>query len=56
MEAAGTVLTHSDMRAGNTFAHPEEVKPAQLKTNVVGDAIEVLLPRGSVAVVECKLG
>lgn len=56
VEARGTVLAHSDMHAGNTFTHPEEVKPAPLAVNAVGDAVEIALPKSSVAVVECRLG
>jgi alpha-L-arabinofuranosidase len=54
-EARGTVLTHPDMHAGNTFSHPEEVKPGALPVTLSGDAVEVALPRNSVAVVECML-
>jgi alpha-N-arabinofuranosidase len=54
-EARGTVLAHSDMRAGNTFSHPEEVKPSALTSTVVADGIEVVLPKNSVALIECML-
>jgi alpha-L-arabinofuranosidase len=54
-EARGTVLAHSDMRGENTFSRPDEVKPAALPATVSGDGIEVVLPKRSVAVVECML-
>ena len=37
VEARGTVLTHSDMRARNTFENPNEVRPASLAVDVSGD-------------------
>lgn len=55
-EARGTILSHSDLHAGNTLSHPDEVKPASLAVDVVGDAIEVVLPKNAVAAVECRLG
>jgi alpha-N-arabinofuranosidase len=55
-EARGTVLTHSDMRARNTFEHPDEVRPASLAVVVRGDTISVELPKHSVAALEVRLG
>jgi alpha-L-arabinofuranosidase len=54
-EARGTVLTHHEMRAANTFSNPDEVKPAPLAATVIGDGIELTLPKNSVAIVECDL-
>jgi hypothetical protein len=43
------------MRAGNTFSRPEEVKPSALTSTVIADGIEVVLPKNSVALIECML-
>ncbi len=56
VEARGIVLTHQDMRATNTFAKPEEVKPAAHPVKVAGDAIELVLPKHSVTRVDCRVG
>jgi alpha-N-arabinofuranosidase len=55
VEARGAVLTHSDMRARNTFEHPDEVRPATLAVHVTGDTAAVVLPKHSVAAVELRL-
>ena len=55
VEGRGTVLTHSDMRARNTFENPNEVRPASLAVDVSGDTAAVVLPRHSVAAVELQL-
>jgi alpha-L-arabinofuranosidase len=54
-EAQGKVLTHSDMRATNTFHDPEEVKPASQRIKVNGDALQLLVPKQAVVLVECVL-
>jgi len=54
-EARGLVLTHQDMRATNTFANPEEVKPAAHPVKVVADAIVLNLPKQAVVLVECEI-
>ncbi len=51
-EAKGVVLTHADMRAANTFAKPDEVRPAALAVKVAGDVAEVTLPPKSVAALD----
>jgi alpha-L-arabinofuranosidase len=43
------------MRATNTFADPDEVKPAAHPVRVVADALEVSLPRQAVVMVECEI-
>jgi hypothetical protein len=43
------------VRATNTFADPDEVKPAALPVRVVADALELSLPKQAVVVVECKI-
>jgi alpha-L-arabinofuranosidase len=40
-EARGQVLTHQDMRATNTFAKPEEVKPVAHPVKLAGDTIRI---------------
>jgi alpha-N-arabinofuranosidase len=54
-EARGLVLTHQDMRATNTFADPDEVKPAAHPVRVVANALELSLPKHAVVLVECDL-
>jgi alpha-L-arabinofuranosidase len=54
-EARGMVLTHQDMRATNTFADPEEVKPVAHPVRMAADAIVVNLPRQAVVSVECEI-
>ena len=51
-EARGVVLTHADMRAANTFAKPDEVRPGPLAVRVAGDVAEVTLPPKSVAALD----
>jgi alpha-N-arabinofuranosidase len=52
-DVRGTVLTHSDMRATNTFAEPNQVKPAEHPVRLAGNAIQLNLPKQAVALVEC---
>jgi len=54
-EARGLVLTHDDMRATNTFADPDEVKPAAHPVRVVADAIELKLPKQAIVLLECEI-
>jgi len=54
-EVRATVLTHSDMRATNTFAQPDEVKPASLAVRLQSGAIEFTLPKQSVVAVEVEV-
>jgi alpha-L-arabinofuranosidase len=56
VEAHGTVLTHGDMRARNTFESPNEVSPASLAVKPDGDTVTVDLPKHSVTAVELRLG
>jgi alpha-L-arabinofuranosidase len=55
VEARGTVLTHGDMRARNTFEHPDEVRPASLAATVRGDTVGVTLPKHSVTALDVRL-
>jgi alpha-N-arabinofuranosidase len=54
-EAQGKVLTHSDMRATNTFHDPEEVKPALHPIKISGVGLQLSLPKQAVVLVECVL-
>jgi alpha-L-arabinofuranosidase len=54
-DARGLLLTHSDMRATNTFSDPDEVKPAAHPVKVVADTLELSLPRQAVLLVECDI-
>jgi alpha-L-arabinofuranosidase len=55
LEGRGTVLTHADMTAGNTFDHPDQVKPAPFPVNVSASRAEVTLPQRSVISLELKI-
>ena len=54
-EARASILTHLDMRATNTFADPDEIKPAQHPVRVVGDALELGVPKQSILLIECAI-
>ena len=54
-EARGTVLTHADMRAANTFDRPDEVRPAPLSVEVSGNAASFAIPPRGLAAVSLDL-
>ncbi len=54
-EARARVLTHSDMRAANTFQSPAEVVPAALPATVVPGGVQVTIPGKSVAALEIRI-
>jgi alpha-L-arabinofuranosidase len=54
-EARASVLTHSDMRATNSFTDIEEVKPAKHLVKVVADSLELTVPTHAVVLVECAI-
>jgi alpha-N-arabinofuranosidase len=54
-EARGTVLTHADMTARNTFDQPENVKLAPLPVNIKGGTVEVAIPQHAVASIEVRV-
>ena len=54
-EARGSVLTHADMTARNTFDRPEEVKLAPLAVNVRGGMVEVAIPKHAVVSIEVRV-
>lgn len=54
-EGRGTVLTHGDMQARNTFERPEEVRPGPIKVEARGQSVVVTLPARSVAALELRM-
>ena len=54
-EGRGTVLTHGDMRARNTFEAPEEVRLAPLAVAVASNSVLVEIPKHAVAAFEIGL-
>jgi alpha-N-arabinofuranosidase len=55
VEGRGQVLTHSDMRAHNTFERPDEVRLAPLPVLIRGAAAEVSIPRQAVVALGLRL-
>jgi alpha-L-arabinofuranosidase len=51
-EGRGTVLTHDDMTATNTFAGPDNVTPSALAVRISGDDAYVTIPRRAVVALE----
>jgi len=54
-EGRGTVLTHSDMRARNTFQNPNEVRLAVLPVKISGETLTVEIPKQAVAAIDIQL-
>jgi alpha-N-arabinofuranosidase len=54
-EGRGQALTHSDMRARNTFQNPDEVKPSPLPVNVGAGGLTLEIPKHAVVAVEVQL-
>jgi alpha-L-arabinofuranosidase len=55
VEGRGQVLTHSDMRAHNTFERPDEVRLAPLPVLIRGAVAEVSIPRQAVVALGLRL-
>src|SRR5215813_12141108 len=51
----GVALTHSDMRARNTFQNTDEVRPSSLPVKISNEGVVVTLPKQAVAAVEIRL-
>lgn len=51
-----TVLTHAELNAHNTFAHPDVVKPKETEGKERGESIKVVLPPASVTRLDVRLG
>jgi alpha-N-arabinofuranosidase len=54
-EGRGVALTHSDMRARNTFQNSDEVRPASLPLKIGNERVVVVIPKHAVAAVEIQL-
>jgi alpha-L-arabinofuranosidase len=54
-DGRGVALTHSDMRARNTFQNPDEVRPASLPVEIGNEGVVVVIPKQAVAAVEIQL-
>ena len=48
VEATGSVLTHPQITAGNSFDHPDEVHPADVRVSARGGKLELSVPARSV--------
>jgi alpha-L-arabinofuranosidase len=55
-EARGTLLTHSDMRAANSFQRPNEVRLTSLPVKASGEGLTVEIPKQSVVAIETTVG
>jgi len=55
VEGQGTVLAHADMTAGNTFHHPDEVKPAPFPVTIRGNGAEISLPQRAVVSLDLRM-
>jgi alpha-N-arabinofuranosidase len=54
-DGRGTVLTHSDMRARNTFQNTNEVSPSPLPVKPGGEGFVVAIPKQAVVAIEIQL-
>jgi alpha-N-arabinofuranosidase len=54
-EGRGTVLTHPDMTARNTFDRPDEVRPLPQPVTLRANGAEVTLPPRSVVSLELRM-
>jgi alpha-L-arabinofuranosidase len=54
-EARASVLTHTNMWATNTYADPNEVKPAALPAKLAAGAVELTVPRQAVVALELQI-
>ena len=55
VEGRGTLLTHEDMTAGNSFDHPNKVEMARLPVNVHGNIAEISIPKRAIVSLELKM-
>ena len=54
-EGRGTVLTHEDMTATNTFDDPDKVTLSKLTVQISGDGARVTIPKRSVVALELQV-
>jgi alpha-N-arabinofuranosidase len=55
VEGRGTVLTHADMTAHNTFDKPNEIRLATLPVTVRSNRVEASIPQRAVVLLELKM-
>jgi alpha-L-arabinofuranosidase len=48
-------LTHSDMRARNTFQNTDEVRPSALPVTINNEGVAATIPRQAVVALEIQL-
>jgi alpha-N-arabinofuranosidase len=54
-DGRGVALTHSDMRARNTFQNTDEVGPSSLPVKISNDGVVVAVPKQAVVAIEIEL-
>jgi alpha-N-arabinofuranosidase len=54
-DGRGTVLTHSDMTARNTFENPENVKPKAHPVSIQGKGVQVSIPQHAIVLMELQI-
>jgi alpha-N-arabinofuranosidase len=55
VEGRGSLLTHEEMTAGNTFDHPDQVRLAPFPVNVRSDRAEISIPRHAIVSLELRI-
>ena len=55
VEGRGTILTHANRSASNTFDHPTEVQPAPFAVSIHGNGSAITLPPRSIVALELRL-
>ena len=55
IEGKGTILTHANMSASNTFDHPTEVQPAPFAVSIHSNSSAITLPPRSIVALELRL-
>jgi alpha-L-arabinofuranosidase len=54
-EGRGTVLTHEEMTATNTFDDPDNVTLSGLAVRIAGDAAQVTVPKQAAVALELRI-
>src|SRR5262245_9271961 len=54
-DGRGAALTHSDMRARNTFQNADEVRPSSLPVKISNEGAVVVVPKQAVVAMEIQL-
>jgi len=55
VEGKGTILTHANMSASNTFDHPTAVQPAPFAVSIHGNGSAITVPPRSIVALELRL-